>query len=80
MVLSTNREILQKLMEAAAEHPESALVDKIFENLLCMLQNPGLERLDWKILNSTLKDLCNGFSAFAPYRQKRKISTLAQLG
>jgi uncharacterized protein (TIGR00730 family) len=74
MVLSTNREILQKLMEAAAEHPESELVDKIFENLLCMLQNPGLERLDWKILNNALKDLCNGFNAFAPYRQKRKIS------
>jgi uncharacterized protein (TIGR00730 family) len=50
--------------------------DLIYQTLHLLLQmsEEGMERLDWKILRSAVRDLHNGFQVFAGYRHTRKIS------
>lgn len=41
---------------------------------LVRMAEGGIDRLDWKILKSSLQDLERGFQAFYPYRHTRKIT------
>jgi hypothetical protein len=42
--------------------------------ILVGMAEEEIDRLDWKILKSSLQDLEKGFQAFSPYRHTRKIS------
>jgi uncharacterized protein (TIGR00730 family) len=50
--------------------------DLIYQSLLTLVQMAaeGMDRLDWKILRSSLLDLKRGFQVFSAYRHTRKIS------
>jgi uncharacterized protein (TIGR00730 family) len=49
------------------------LIRQVLETILQMMGRET-ERLDWKILNSSLQDMEKGFRVFYPYRHTRKIT------
>lgn len=54
-------------------HTHQKLVQRALDVILRMSE-AELERLDWKILTTSLEDLEKGFTTFFPYRHIRKIS------
>ena len=54
-------------------HKHQKLIQRALDAILRMSEEE-LERLDWKILSSSLEDLEKGFTTFFPYRHIRKIS------
>jgi len=54
----------------------SANRDQLLEILATVvrLASPGTDRLDLKIVNAALKEMCEGFEVFAPYRHVRKVT------
>jgi len=47
---------------------------KSLKTLIRIVEKKELDRLEWKILTGTLKDLEKGFKTFSDYRNKRKIT------
>lgn len=50
--------------------------DLIYQALAALVRmaDEQIDRLDWKILRSSIQDLEKGFQSFYPYRHIRKIS------
>ncbi len=61
------------LLDRLPAHPDGDLIFQTL-NLLLQMSEEGMERLDWKILRSAVRDLHQGFQVFAGYRHTRKIS------
>ncbi len=64
---------LDQLLDRLPTHQDGDLIYQILI-LLLQMSEEGMERLDWKILRSAVRDLSNGFQVFAGYRHTRKIS------
>jgi uncharacterized protein (TIGR00730 family) len=64
---------LVNLVEKLPHHPHGKWIQRALETLI-RIADEDIDRLDWKILGSTLKDLENAFQAFYPYRHVRKIT------
>ncbi|MGK7946361.1 MAG: LOG family protein [Microcystaceae cyanobacterium] len=64
---------LVDLVERIPNHRHGKWIQRALETLV-RISDDDLERLDWKILGSTLKDLENAFQTFHPYRHVRKIT------
>lgn len=80
MTFSPSPQVLSSLNTDVEQLLEQLLTlnngDLIYQVLVTLTEMTGeeIERLDWKILRSTLKDLRKGFQIFSPYRHIRKIS------
>ncbi len=73
---NTHAEIFQALeqqLEALEHDPNRDVWLRSFRALL-QLRSAGLTRLDAKILAATLEDLEQGFRAFLPHQQHRKVT------
>lgn len=64
---------LNQLLDQIPNLPQGELMLQALSSLVEMTQE-NMERLDWKILRSSLRDLKRGFQVFANYRHTRKIS------
>ena len=64
---------LQELLTDLPHHPQGKLIQRALEVLTRIAQG-DTERLNWKILTSSLEDLEQGFKRFYPYRHTRKIA------
>lgn len=77
MDLSSDIEILARqldeLIAGLSNHPHRQLIQKALAILLTIAKE-DTERLNWKILTSSLEDLEQGFKKFYPYRHTRKIA------
>lgn len=70
--LLSNRD-MERLLHSLSNHQHSQLIQKALAVLINIAEEDA-ERLDWKILASSLEDLEQGFKTFAPYRHVRKIA------
>ena len=64
---------LEKLVSELSTHPHRKYIQKALETIL-RISTEDTERLNWKILTSSLEDLEQGFKRFYPYRHRRKIA------
>ena len=64
---------LQELLGDLPNHPQGKLIQRALE-VLVKIARSDTERLNWKILTSSLEDLEQGFKRFYPYRHTRKIA------
>ena len=64
---------LETLLADLSAHPEQKYIQRALEALL-RISASDTERLDWKILTSSLEDMEQGFKRFYPYRHTRKIA------
>jgi uncharacterized protein (TIGR00730 family) len=67
------RDQLEALLDAIGV---TANRDQLLEILqtVVRLSSDGTDRLDLKITNAALKEMCEGFEVFAPYRHVRKVT------
>ena len=72
MVSNINPKIAAQIAQLST-HKHQKLIQRALDAILRMSEEE-LERLDWKILSSSLEDLEKGFTTFFPYRHIRKIS------
>ena len=72
MTFNLNPEITAQIAQLST-HKHQKLIQRALDAILRMSEEE-LERLDWKILSSSLEDLEKGFTTFFPYRHIRKIS------
>ncbi len=66
-------EAFTQLFNQLPDHPNSQLIQQSLSVLIWMA-NEEIERADWKIVTSTLKDLEEAFLAFYPHRHTRKVT------
>ncbi len=66
-------ESLINLVEQLPSHPHRQWIERTLETIV-RIADEEIDRLDWKILASTLKDLEQGFQSFYPYRHTRKLT------
>jgi uncharacterized protein (TIGR00730 family) len=71
--IASLRADLNQLLDQLPNLPQGELMLQALNNLVEMTQE-NMDRLDWKILRSSLRDLKRGFQTFADYRHTRKIS------
>jgi uncharacterized protein (TIGR00730 family) len=71
--LETLRADLNQLLDQLPTLPEGELILQSLTSLFQISQTE-MDRLDWKILRSCLRDLKRGFQVFADYRHTRKIA------
>jgi uncharacterized protein (TIGR00730 family) len=71
--LQTLKVELAQLVDQLAVTNNGSLIYQILQTLV-ELAGSEVERLDWKILKSSLQDLARGFTTFYPYRHTRKIT------
>ncbi len=64
---------LDSLIDSLSTHQHGKLIERALTVLVNLADGEG-DRLDWKILTSSLEDLEQGFTTFHPYRHIRKIS------
>lgn len=64
---------LVRLIEQLPKLRNGKLVYQALATLVRMTEE-DIDRLDWKILKSSLQDLEKGFQAFYPYRHTRKVT------
>jgi len=64
---------LSELLEQLPELTHGKLTYQALATLVRMV-DADIERLDWKIIRSTLQDLEQAFQVFSPYRHTRKIT------
>lgn len=64
---------LSTLFKEVAKHQHGKLIRQVLQTVIRMMTHES-ERLDWKILNSSLKDMEKGFTTFQPYAHTRKIT------
>lgn len=64
---------LNQLLDQLPDLPQGELMLQSLGNVMEMTQE-NMDRLDWKILRSSLRDLKRGFQTFADYRHTRKIA------
>lgn len=64
---------LQQLVDRLSSAGNGDLIYQVLNTLVQMTAG-GMDRLDWKILRSSLQDLNEGFQVFSAYRHIRKIS------
>ena len=64
---------MDRLMHSLSTHQHSKLIQRALAVLINIAEEDA-ERLDWKILASSLEDLERGFTTFASYRHVRKIA------
>ena len=69
---SLNSDLAAKIAKLPT-HTHKKLLQRALDVILRMSETE-LERLDWKILTTSLEDLEKGFTTFFPYRHIRKIS------
>ncbi|MEA5508490.1 LOG family protein [Crocosphaera sp. UHCC 0190] len=79
MTLSTNNNQsslvsdLETLIKDLPNHQHGKLIERAL-GVLLRIADEEVERLDWKILTTTLEDLEKGFKVFHPYRHTRKVT------
>jgi uncharacterized protein (TIGR00730 family) len=64
---------LNQLLDQLPTRPDGELMLQALSSL-CQMTETEMDRLDWKILRSCLRDLRQGFQVFANYRHTRKIA------
>lgn len=64
---------LEQLIRDLSNHPHRQLIQRALEALL-RISASDTDRLNWKILTSSIEDLEQGFQRFYPYRHTRKIA------
>ncbi|ASC74218.1 uncharacterized protein XM38_051930 [Halomicronema hongdechloris C2206] len=64
---------LLAVLEQLPNMPHGKLIRRVLETILRMMGREA-DRLDWKILNSALQDMEQGFQIFYPYRHIRKVT------
>jgi uncharacterized protein (TIGR00730 family) len=67
------RQELLQLVDRLETTENGDLIHRVLESVLKISQI-GPERLDWKILNGTLRDMGDAYSVFSTYRHVRKIA------
>src|SRR6201986_5552628 len=67
------RESLTALLDSIGVTANRDQLLEILETVV-RLASDGTDRLDLKIANAALKEMCEGFEVFAPYRHIRKIT------
>ncbi len=73
VALSSLRQDLDQLISRLETVPHGDLIYQALQ-LFLDIADEELERLDWKILRSCLRDMHQALRVFAPYRHTRKIS------
>ncbi len=70
------QQLKQDLIQLVDQLPSSEHGEMMYKSLstLVHLAESEIDRLDWKILKSSLRDLARGFEAFYPHRHTRKIT------
>lgn len=71
---SSSLTTIQNLVDNLPNIKKSKWLKKSFKTLIRIVEKKELDRLEWKILTGTLKDLEKGFKTFSNYRNKRKIT------
>ncbi len=67
------RQLLTEVLDAAGVTANRDQLLEILETVV-RLASDGTDRLDLKIANAALKEMCEGFEVFAPYRHVRKLT------
>ena len=67
------REQLIGLLDTIGARANRDQLIEILETVV-RLASDGTDRLDLKIANAALKEMCEGFEVFAPYRMVRKVT------
>ena len=67
------RDQLEALLDAIGVTANRDQLMEILQTVV-RLASDGTDRLDLKIANAALKEMCEGFEVFAPYRHVRKIT------
>lgn len=73
VALSSLQQQLERLLARLDREPHGDLIYQALQTFT-ELAEEELERLDWKILRSCLRDMHQALRVFAPYRHTRKIS------
>lgn len=71
-LVSLQNDLIQFLAKADIV-PNGDLIQKVLATVI-RLADEDLDRLDWKIIRSSLRDMERALQVFAPYRHTRKIS------
>lgn len=71
--LSSFRAEIDDLLNQLSEVTHGALIQQALTTLVRMAEVEA-DRLDWKILNSSLQDMEQAFRVFYPYRHTRKVT------
>lgn len=74
LVDSSSLTALKNLLNNLPSTKKSKWLKKSFKTLIRIVEKKELDRLEWKILTGTLKDLEKGFKTFSDYKHKRKIT------
>jgi uncharacterized protein (TIGR00730 family) len=67
------RQLLTDVLDAAGVTANRDQLLEILETVVRLAWD-GTDRLDLKIANAALKEMCEGFEVFAPYRHVRKLT------
>jgi uncharacterized protein (TIGR00730 family) len=67
-------EELHVFADSLKHHPQGDLIAKTLRQLMAIAAEPKHTRLDWKIIRSTMRDMGNAISAFAPHQHRRKVA------
>lgn len=73
VALSSLQQDLEQLIRRLDSVPHGDVIYQALQ-LFLDIADEELERLDWKILRSCLRDMHQALRVFAPYRHTRKIS------
>ncbi len=65
---------IEKLFRKLPPYTHNRWLKQSLKSLAKIVKKDEINRLEWKILRSTLKDLEKGFRVFSDYREKRKIT------
>lgn len=74
LIHSSSLTAIKNLVNDLPSLKKSKWLKKSFKTLIRIVEKKELDRLEWKILTGTLKDLEKGFKTFSDYRNKRKIT------
>ncbi|MBD2392724.1 LOG family protein [Cyanobacterium aponinum FACHB-4101] len=74
LVNSPSLATIKNLVKNLPNTKKSKWLKKSFKTLIRIVEKKELDRLEWKILTGTLKDLERGFQTFSDYRNRRKIT------
>ena len=65
---------IEKLLKELPPYDHNKWLKKSLKSLAKLVKREKIDRLEWKILSATLKDLEKGFRLFSNYRDTRKIT------
>ena len=66
-------EVVRAMLDALTDHPHRAWIERALLDI-CEMADRDVDRLDWKILSQSIRDMTRAMEMFEPYRYVRKVA------